>query len=110
MTCSSQAASLPLSIIIVGIGDADFEAMEVLDGDDVRLSSRGRYAERDIVQVTSHLLRVRVNSIDDFHFVFRSSFRFGTFWAVVSATTWLAVKRNSLKKCWPRFPNSSFRT
>ena len=26
-------------------------AMEVLDGDDVRLSSRGRYAERDIVQV-----------------------------------------------------------
>ena len=48
---SLQAASLPLSIIIVGIGDADFEAMEVLDGDDVRLSSRGRYAERDIVQV-----------------------------------------------------------
>lgn len=26
-------------------------AMEVLDGDDVRLSSRGRHAERDIVQV-----------------------------------------------------------
>ena len=26
-------------------------AMEVLDGDDVRLSSRGKYAERDIVQV-----------------------------------------------------------
>jgi len=25
--------------------------MEVLDGDDVRLSSKGRYAERDIVQV-----------------------------------------------------------
>ena len=26
--------------------------MDVLDGDDVRLSSRGRYAERDIVQVS----------------------------------------------------------
>ena len=26
-------------------------AMQVLDGDDVRLSSRGREAERDIVQV-----------------------------------------------------------
>lgn len=26
-------------------------AMNILDGDDVRLSSRGRYAERDIVQV-----------------------------------------------------------
>lgn len=48
---SSQASALPISIIIVGIGQADFEAMNVLDGDDVRLSSRGRYAERDIVQV-----------------------------------------------------------
>lgn len=28
-----------------------FAAMEELDGDDVRVSSRGRYAERDIVQV-----------------------------------------------------------
>lgn len=45
-----NASSLPLSIIIVGIGNADFEAMNILDGDDVRLSARGRYAERDIVQ------------------------------------------------------------
>ncbi|XP_060598331.1 copine-8-like isoform X1 [Ruditapes philippinarum] len=51
-TCEAivNAASLPVSIIIIGVGDADFEAMEVLDGDDVRLSSRGKYAERDIVQ------------------------------------------------------------
>ncbi|RUS84077.1 hypothetical protein EGW08_008189 [Elysia chlorotica] len=45
-----NAASLPMSIIIIGVGDADFEAMEILDGDEVRLSSRGRVAERDIVQ------------------------------------------------------------
>ncbi|XP_005099340.1 copine-8 isoform X1 [Aplysia californica] len=45
-----NAASLPMSIIIIGVGDADFDAMEVLDGDEVRLSSRGRVAERDIVQ------------------------------------------------------------
>ncbi|XP_031566337.1 copine-8-like isoform X2 [Actinia tenebrosa] len=45
-----EAASYPISIIIVGIGPADFDAMEELDGDTVRLSSRGRYAERDIVQ------------------------------------------------------------
>ena len=32
-------------------------AMEVLDGDDVRLSSRGRFAERDIVQVTRPSLK-----------------------------------------------------
>ncbi|GAB1598493.1 copine-8-like isoform X3 [Argonauta hians] len=45
-----QASKLPMSIIIIGIGDADFEAMEILDGDEVRVSSRGRYAARDIVQ------------------------------------------------------------
>ncbi|NXY83719.1 CPNE9 protein, partial [Alcedo cyanopectus] len=44
------ASSLPMSIIIVGVGPAEFEAMEELDGDEVRVSSRGRYAERDIVQ------------------------------------------------------------
>ena len=32
--------------------------MEVLDGDEVRLSSRGRYAERDIVQVLRHCLLI----------------------------------------------------
>jgi len=29
-----QAAYLPISIIIIGIGDADFTNMEILDGDD----------------------------------------------------------------------------
>ncbi|XP_043374475.1 copine-9 isoform X2 [Dermochelys coriacea] len=45
-----NASALPMSIIIVGVGPAEFDAMEELDGDDVRVSSRGRYAERDIVQ------------------------------------------------------------
>ncbi|CAG2245303.1 Nicotinic receptor-associated protein 1,Protein BONZAI 1,Protein BONZAI 2,Copine-5,Copine-8,Copine-1,Copine-2,Copine-A,Copine-4,Copine-9,Copine-7,Copine-6,Protein BONZAI 3,Copine-3 [Mytilus edulis] len=45
-----QASRLPMSIIIVGVGDADFEAMNILDGDDVRVSSNGQYADRDIVQ------------------------------------------------------------
>uniref|UniRef100_A0A8C2YVE6 Copine family member 9 n=1 Tax=Cyclopterus lumpus TaxID=8103 RepID=A0A8C2YVE6_CYCLU len=45
-----NAASLPMSIIIVGVGPAEFDAMEELDGDEVRVSSRGRFAERDIVQ------------------------------------------------------------
>ena len=45
-----EAASLPISIIIVGVGKAEFDAMEELDGDDVRVSYRGRAAERDIVQ------------------------------------------------------------
>ncbi|XP_032895492.1 copine-8 isoform X1 [Amblyraja radiata] len=45
-----NAACLPMSIIIVGVGPAEFNAMEELDGDEIRISSRGRYAERDIVQ------------------------------------------------------------
>ncbi|XP_077695340.1 copine-5 isoform X2 [Eretmochelys imbricata] len=45
-----QAAKLPMSIIIVGVGQAEFDAMVELDGDDIRISSRGKIAERDIVQ------------------------------------------------------------
>ncbi|KAL7982730.1 hypothetical protein Chor_010328 [Crotalus horridus] len=45
-----HAAKFPMSIIIVGVGPAEFDAMEELDGDEVRVSSRGVYAERDIVQ------------------------------------------------------------
>ncbi|XP_064821639.1 copine-9-like isoform X4 [Oncorhynchus masou masou] len=45
-----NAAALPMSIIIVGVGPAEFDAMEELDGDEVRVSSKGRIAERDIVQ------------------------------------------------------------
>jgi len=46
-----EASALPLSIIIVGVGTADFAQMEELDGDDQALRSRsGREAARDIVQ------------------------------------------------------------
>lgn len=37
----------------MGVGGAEFDAMEELDGDVVRLSSNGRYATRDIVQFVS---------------------------------------------------------
>jgi hypothetical protein len=39
-----------MSIIIVGIGNADFDAMEVLDADTVALTAGGICATRDIVQ------------------------------------------------------------
>jgi len=45
-----EASGLPMSIIIVGVGEEDFSAMEALDGDDRRLSSGVQTAERDIVQ------------------------------------------------------------
>uniref|UniRef100_A0A3P8W100 Copine-3 n=1 Tax=Cynoglossus semilaevis TaxID=244447 RepID=A0A3P8W100_CYNSE len=46
-----NASRLPMSIIIIGVGGADFTAMEFLDGDDGRLRSlSGETAMRDIVQ------------------------------------------------------------
>ena len=46
-----DAAILPISIIIIGVGGADFDAMEELDGDTVRVTDqRGRTASRDIIQ------------------------------------------------------------
>lgn len=45
-----SASVLPLSIIIVGVGNADFTAMETLDADTVALSAGGIKAARDIVQ------------------------------------------------------------
>ncbi|GAU11574.1 hypothetical protein TSUD_345650 [Trifolium subterraneum] len=47
-----KASDLPLSILIVGVGSADFTSMEVLDADNGRRleSSTGRIATRDIVQ------------------------------------------------------------
>jgi hypothetical protein len=46
-----EAGRLPLSIIIVGVGNADFTAMDVLDADEVPLvSRRGVKMCRDLVQ------------------------------------------------------------
>lgn len=46
-----RASHLPMSIIIVGVGNADFTDMQTLDGDDgVLRSLRGEPALRDIVQ------------------------------------------------------------
>ena len=46
-----EASLLPLSVIIVGIGNGDFKNMEKLDGDEVLLtSSIGKKRIRDIVQ------------------------------------------------------------
>ncbi len=45
-----KAASLPLSIIIVGVGNANFDNMNRLDGDNGLYSSNGVRCPRDIVQ------------------------------------------------------------
>jgi len=46
-----QGGKLPLSIIIVGVGNADFTNMDILDADDVPLRhTNGELMPRDIVQ------------------------------------------------------------
>ena len=46
-----NCSKLPMSIIIVGVGEADFKAMEFLDGDGGVLKSlTGEPVARDIVQ------------------------------------------------------------
>ncbi|KAK9080585.1 hypothetical protein SSX86_000343 [Deinandra increscens subsp. villosa] len=47
-----MASELPMSILIVGVGGADFKEMEILDADkgEKLHSSTGRIASRDIVQ------------------------------------------------------------
>ena len=46
-----EASFEPLSIIIIGIGNADFKKMEILDGDEVPLvSNNGKKRIRDLVQ------------------------------------------------------------
>ena len=46
-----EGSKLPLSIVIIGIGDADFTNMEKLDGDKIPLvNSFGEIRKRDIVQ------------------------------------------------------------
>ena len=47
-----KGSELPLAIIIVGVGDADFSSMEQLDGDEEALYSQSlrKYMAADIVQ------------------------------------------------------------
>lgn len=45
-----NASDLPMSIIIVGVGNDDFSEMRFLDSDNGRLSYYGKNASRDIVQ------------------------------------------------------------
>ncbi|XP_033110613.1 copine-8-like [Anneissia japonica] len=45
-----RASGLPMSIIIIGVGPAEFDAMEELDADKGPLQNHGKVAQRDIVQ------------------------------------------------------------
>ena len=50
-----DCAELPLSVIIIGIGKANFNDMHILDGDEVKLTDyKGRVTKRDLVQFVEY--------------------------------------------------------
>eukprot|EP00834_Sanchytrium_tribonematis_P001855 NODE_48_length_31852_cov_1.054168.p22 type:complete len:133 gc:universal NODE_48_length_31852_cov_1.054168:30651-31049(+) len=60
-----DACGSPLSIVIVGIGTADFGKMKVLDGDEEGLKDKkGRAASRDIVQFVAMKNYMDLNAIN----------------------------------------------
>jgi len=58
-----RASTLPMSIIIVGVGNADFDAMDELDADTVPLVFNGIQAQRDIVQFVPFRNFQRLNNV-----------------------------------------------
>ena len=46
----ASGSLLPISIIIVGVGNANFDNMETLDGDNGLYDSKNQKAKRDLVQ------------------------------------------------------------
>jgi hypothetical protein len=61
-----EASSLPLSIIIVGIGPGDFSLMDQLDGDKIPLeNTKGEVWKRDIVQFVEFEKFKKGNEIED---------------------------------------------
>ena len=52
-----RLSELPVSVVLVGVGEGDMSIMEQLDSDKARLSSGDKQASRDIVQfVGEHTL------------------------------------------------------
>jgi len=112
------ASSLPLSIIIVGVGQADFSAMDELDGDTQRLSADGRLAERDIVQVLMTLCQINfwniIKKILWFYFS-ENQLAFAEIFSLLPSTGSPTTRRSPptsksrtwRARCWPRYrPNS----
>lgn len=59
-----QASGYPMSIIIIGVGNENFSAMEALDADKVPLRAGGQSAQRDIVQFVEFRKFLRNNTWD----------------------------------------------
>ena len=63
--CIVEGSILPLSIIIIGIGNQDFTNMEILDGDEKPLEdSDGNIRKRDIVQFVQFNKFKKINVVN----------------------------------------------
>ena len=60
-----EASSLPCSVIIVGVGTADFGMMEELDCDGGLLRANGITATRDVVQFVEYLKAMKKGNLSD---------------------------------------------
>lgn len=60
-----KASGYPMSIIIIGVGNEDFSAMEALDADKTVLRAGGQVAQRDIVQFVELRKYLRNSSWDN---------------------------------------------
>lgn len=58
-----EASNFPLSIIIVGVGNADFSSMNRLDGDDNPLVDRSGKRIRDIVQFVQYNMKYALDPV-----------------------------------------------
>lgn len=57
-------SNLPCSVIIIGVGNADFSSMDELDGDGQPLrDDRGRSCSRDIVQFVAYNKAVSLGNL-----------------------------------------------
>ena len=61
-----ELSHLPCSVIIVGVGDANFDAMEELDGDGGKLkNTNGQPCPRDIVQFVEYNKAVKKGLLNE---------------------------------------------
>ena len=67
-TAIVNASDLPMSIIIVGVGNEDFSAMEALDSDQGLLRASGRVASRDIGNNVYYIDKTKTHIIFDSYF------------------------------------------
>ena len=61
-----QLSAYPCSVIIIGIGNENFEGMQELDGDNYRLcDEKGNSVERDIVQFVEFNEAIKYGNLEE---------------------------------------------